>query len=357
MALNVAPFSLAGRPTVLLAPYEFSVFGAKTAVCYLRYRLVDVIAVVDPMSAGKTVEDIVGFGGTVPVLRDVDSAVSLGAEVAVVGIAPRGGQLSGELRPVVERCVELGLDVVSGLHDFLGRDPSIARAASRSGSRIWDVREVSAGGVVGTGRGCQSGAYSVLVVGTDCNVGKMTATVELFQTAVARGLNAAWAATGQTGIMLRGRGVAVDRVISDFVAGAVEELVNFEGEGRDLLFIEGQGSLVHPGFAAVTLGLMFGAMPDCMVLVHAPSRETIGDSKFEMPGVQDLVNLYETVMAPLKETPVVAIALNTAGFDDTTARVTIERIAAETGRATTDPVRFGAGVILDAIARNAEGHN
>ena len=349
----MAPFSLAGRPTVLLAPHAFSVFGAKTAVCYLRYRGADVVAVVDPVTSGQTVQEVIGFGGSIPVVRDVDSAVSLGAEVAIVGIAPRGGHLSVDLRPCVEQSLAKGLDVVSGLHDFLSRDPELARAASKSGSRIWDVREVSPGEAIGTGRGCEGKTYCVLLVGSDCNVGKMTATVELYNAAMDRGLNAAWAATGQTGIMLRGRGIAVDRVVSDFVAGAVEELVRYEGADRDFLFVEGQGSLVHPGYSGVTLGLMHGAMPDSMVLVHAPSRDRIGDSPFEMPDIGTLVGLYETAMAPLKKVPVVAIALNSAGVDEATSRDTIGRMAVETGLPTTDPVRYGAGVILDAIIQDA----
>jgi uncharacterized NAD-dependent epimerase/dehydratase family protein len=347
--LNSAPFALTGRRTILLAPGDFSTFGAKTAVCYLRYRGGDVVAVVDPVSSGRRVEEVVGFGGDVPVVADVRATLAFDPEISVVGVAPRGGALSGSLRAAVLDSVAKGLDVVSGLHDFLSEDREISAAARKSGSRLWDVRMAPPVQSVGTGRGCVTGARTVLTVGSDCNVGKMTVTVELFDQASRQGLRAAWAATGQTGIMLRERGVCVDRVIADFVGGVAEELVNYEGRDHDLLFVEGQGSLLHPGYAGVTLGLMYGVMPDCMVLVHAASRVTIGDSPVVVPPLGQLVTLHEATMAPFKKSPVVAIALNTAGLENDAARDIIEKASKETRLPVSDPIRFGSRQILDAV--------
>jgi uncharacterized NAD-dependent epimerase/dehydratase family protein len=205
--------------------------------------------------------------------------------------------------------------------------------------------------MVGTGLGCKTGAKTILTVGSDCNVGKMTATLELYNEAATRGLKASWAATGQTGMMLRERGIAIDRVIADFVSGAAEELVDYEGAGHEILFVEGQGSIVHPGYAGVMLGLMFGVMPDCMVMVHAPSRSKIGDSPYDMPDLVDLVRLYENVMSPLKKSPVVAVILNTAGFEEAKARDMIERAQSETGLPVSDPVRFGLDAVLDGALK------
>lgn len=348
-SLSFAPFALAGRRTILLTPGDFSTFGAKTAVCYLRYRGDDVVAVVDSACDRKRVEDVVGFGGDVPVVAEVSATLAHDPEVAVIGVAPRGGRLSDALRSAVLECVEKGLDVVSGLHDFLADDKEISAAARGSGARLWDVRRVPHHPNVGTGRGCQTGAGTVLTVGSDCNVGKMTATVELFNAAVERGHDAAWAATGQTGMMLRERGVCVDRVIADFIGGATEELVNFEGREHDFLVVEGQGSLLHPGYAGVTLGLMYGAMPDCMVLVHAASRVTIGDGPFQVPPLGTLIRLHEAAMEPLKPSPVVAIALNTVGFETDAARDIIDHARKETGLPVSDPIRFGSGEILEAV--------
>jgi len=251
-------------------------------------------------------------------------------------------------------CVHAGMDVVSGLHDFLREDEAIAEAAAQSGSQVWDVREVSEAHAVGTGRGCITGAKSVLFVGSDCNVGKMTATVEVFNEAARRGVNAAWAATGQTGMMLRGKGIAIDRVVADFIGGAAEALVNHEGRDRDVVFVEGQGSVVHPGYAGVTLGLMYGVMPDCMVLAHVPSRAHIGDSPFLMPPSADLVRLYEQAMAPLKISPVVAIAMNTAGFEAAAACDIMARAGHDTGLPVFDPVRFNASGLVDAILNHLQ---
>lgn len=349
MTLNCSPFPMRGRRTVLLAEGDFSTFGAKTAVCYLRYRTPDVVAVVDGTRAGMTAQDAVGFGGAVPVVADVARAVELGAELAVVGMAPRGGQLAPTFRRLIEDCLRSGLDVASGLHTLLSDDPSLRSLAQRHDARIWDVRAVPEMSSIGTGRGAVTGAYTVLVTGSDCNVGKMTATVELVLEARRRGIRASWAATGQTGIMLRGQGIAIDRVIADFTAGATEELVNAEGKGQDILFVEGQGSLVHPGYGGVTLGLVLGAMPDGQILVHAADHETIGDTGVAMPPLGDIIDRCERATLPFKKSPVLAVALNTAGLDAKVARDKIDDTARITGLPVTDPVRLGAGPLLDAV--------
>ena len=350
-AIARAPFELAGRRTLLLADGDFTTFGAKTAVCYLRYRSAECVAVLDASNPHTTVEQAVGFGGDVPIVKSIEEALANKPEVAVVGVAPVGGGLDDALRAQIVACLEAGVDIVSGLHVFLNDDEALVATAETNGARMWDVRPADGPWQVGTGAGCTTGAKTVLVAGTDCNVGKMTATLQLYDAAVAAGVNAAWAATGQTGMMLRGRGVCIDRVVSDFTAGATEALVNEEGAGRDVVFVEGQGSLVHPGYAGVTLGLLFGAMPDCIVLVHSATRTEIGDSGFAMPALVDMVELHEATMAPLKRSPVVAIAVNTAGLDDTTASGMIEQIRRETGLPACDPVRDDAAVPLEAIRK------
>lgn len=349
MAINHAPFPLAGRRALLLAEAKFSMLDAKTAVCYLRYRRGDVAAVLDSTKRGRRVEEFVGFGGDVPIVGRVGEALSLRPEIAVVGVAPRGGRLDHTLRGPILECVEAGMDVVSGLHTLLEEDAEISRAARRSGSRIWDVRRVPEMGVVSGGKGCTTGARTVLLTGTDCNVGKMTAALELFEEAQRRGMNVAWAATGQTGIMLRERGICVDRVIADFIGGAAEELVNFEGRDRDLVFVEGQGALVHPGFAGVTLGLMFGVVPDCMVLVHEAGRARVRNTDVPMLPLGEHIDIHERIIRPLKRSRVVAVALNTAASDPAAAAETVARIREETGLPADDPVRAGASGILDAV--------
>jgi uncharacterized NAD-dependent epimerase/dehydratase family protein len=246
-------------------------------------------------------------------------------------------------------CIEAGLDIINGLHVYLANIDEIVRAAGRSGSRLWDVRRVPEIRAVASGRGCTTGAKTVLVAGTDCNVGKMTTTVELHRALSSKDVDAGWAATGQTGIVLHGRGVAIDAVVADFIGGAAEELVNFEGEGREVVVVEGQGSLIHPGYAGVTLGLLFGVVPDCIVLAHAAGRERVGESHVRMPPVRQMIELHESTMRPLKETRVVAMALNTAGIEEGRALEMISELHEKTGLVVNDPVRFGASDIAGAV--------
>jgi uncharacterized NAD-dependent epimerase/dehydratase family protein len=347
--LTEAPFPIKGRKALLLANRMFSPEWAKTAACFLMYRAADAVAVLDCEQEGKTAAEILGFGGDVPVVGDIDGALARKPELAIVGTAPMGGVLDGELRGEVLACLRAGLDVVSGLHVFLDRDIECRVAMAASGAKAWDVRRVHGTFPVSTGDGCTTGASAVMVVGTDCNVGKMTVALELCRAAVDKGVDASWAATGQTGMILRERGICVDRVISDFVGGASEELVNAEGEGRDIVFVEGQGAIVHPGYAGVTLGLLFGTMPDCMVLAHVAGRDKLKRLETPIRPLPELVQLHERLMAPFKSSPVVGVALNTDGLSEAQARAEVESVEKETGLPATDVVRFGCGPVLDAV--------
>lgn len=329
----------------------FSPAEAKTAVCFLMYRSADVAAVLDPDQAGKTVQDVLGFGGKVPVVGTVDEALALRPEVAIVGTAPRGGALESDFREDILDCLRAGVDVVSGMHEFLEDDAEFRDASTSSGATIWDVRRVPSARKVSAGDGCTTGARSVLLVGTDCNVGKMTVTVELHQAAVAKGIKAAWAATGQTGIILKERGLAVDRVVADFIGGAAEDLVNEEGAGKDLVLVEGQGAIIHPGYAGVTLGLMYGVMPDCMILVHSVERDALKRLETPVRPLPELIDLHQRLMAPFKNSPVVGVALNTSSLDEAGARETVERVRDETGLPAADVVRFGCEPVLEAALK------
>lgn len=339
---------------MLLANHLFSPTWAKTAVCFLMYRAGDAVAVLDADQAGSTAGEILGFGGKVPVVETIEQALALGPEVAIVGTAPMGGVLDGELHAEIVACLEAGVDVVSGLHVFLQDDLDCLEAMARSGAGVWDVRKVSDKLEVSKGDGCTTGARTVMVVGTDCNVGKMTVALELCRCASGRGISASWAATGQTGMILRERGICVDRVISDFVGGATEALVNVEGESSDLVFVEGQGAIIHPGYAGVTLGLLYGAMPDCMVLAHVAGREQLKRLETPILPLAELIELHERLLVPFKDSPVVAVTLNTSGLDEAEARAEIERVEKQTGLPTGDVVRFGCDSVLDAVLSHVE---
>lgn len=345
-----------GRPRrlALLAEGAFTPTEAKSAVGVLRYRASEVAAVIDSTRAGVTAHAACGVGGDVPVVRDVAEAAAAGADSLLIGIAPQGGGLPPAARAAVEQALERGWDVLSGLHVFLADDPALAALAAGSGARILDARRPPAGRPIAAARAAGVGASVVLTVGSDCNVGKMTAALELVAELRRRGTRAAFVATGQTGIFVADRGVAVDAVVSDFAAGAIEAQVLAAARDADVVVVEGQGALHHPAYSGVTLSLLHGAAPESLVLCHATGRAELRVGDERDPGrpvaaLTDLVAAYETAAAWVRPAAVAAVALNTLGLGDEPARRAIREAAAATGLPATDPVRFGAGPIADAV--------
>jgi len=335
---------------LLLADGQLGTVGAKTAACFVRYRGEDAAVVLDATHAGQTVEDILGYGGSIPIVANVEEAKVFEPRIAVVGVAPRGGTLDAALQGRILECIDAGMDIVNGLHVHLSEDKRFQEALGYSRSRIWDVRHVPQEGGVATGKGCVTGAKTVLLVGTDCSVGKMTVAVELYREALRRGIHASWAATGQTGMILRERGIAIDAVIGDYMSGAAESLVNFEGRSKDIVLVEGQGSLFHPGYGAVTLALMLGVMPDCMVLVHDVCKETIkGYDEIAIPPLREVIQHHQRIMRPFKEVPFAGVALKTGGLDEREAKRRILEAGRDTALPAGDVLRFGSREILDGI--------
>jgi uncharacterized NAD-dependent epimerase/dehydratase family protein len=199
-------------------------------------------------------------------------------------------------------------------------------------------------------------AYVILAVGTDCNVGKMTVQLELRNEFSRRGHRVRFVATGQTGIFIEGWGIAVDAVVADFIAGAAERLVLQGAEDADILLVEGQGSLIHPGYSGVTLGLLHGTCPDALILCHQVTRDYIGDYHgrepwVRIPPLSEMIEIYESAAAPVRPTRVIGIALNTFDLDDERARAAVRRATDETGLPATDPVRFGPAPLVETILR------
>ena len=247
------------------------------------------------------------------------------------------------------------MDVVNGLHMFVGDDPAFAAAAKRTGARIYDFRRPPERMEVASGRPHLPGKHVILTVGTDCAIGKMSVSLELRRSALAAGDSAVFVPTGQTGMMIEGWGVAVDRVISDFVQGTVEWMIE-EAEGRgDWILVEGQGSLDHPAYSSVTLGLIHGATPHAMVMVHKPGLAAHDfdhrpDVSFPIARLPGFIRLHESVAGLVAPSKVVGVALNTMLYpDDADARRVIAQLAEETELPTDDPVRFGADRLWPAV--------
>lgn len=333
-----------------LAEGRFGPMTSKTANACIRYAPERVVAVIDSTKAGRTAQDVLGFGGGIPVITTVAEGLAHKPTALLIGIAPQGGRLPTEMRAIVRQALEQGLEVWSGLHFFLADDPEFAPIAREKGVAIRDLRRAPADLEVATGRVREVDATVVLTVGTDCNIGKMTTQLQLRTALRARGHRTAFAATGQTGILLEGRGIAVDAVIADFIAGAAERLTLEAAHDADLVLVEGQGSLAHPGYSGVTYGLIHGSLPHAFVLCDQPSRPHITNNPWvPMPSLSDMIRLHELAVAPLRPAPVIAIALNTFDLSEEDARRAVERATAETGLPATDPVRFDPAPVVDAI--------
>ena len=335
----------ARRILILGEGFSHDAHYGKTMRGIVRYGPDPVVAILDSKRPGETHEGI-------PIVGTVEAALSHEPTVAVVGVATQGGRFPPAWRELLKQCISAGLDVESGLHEFVSEDPELFALAREHGVELRDLRKPPEGLSVPTGANLEVDATIVLTVGSDCAIGKKTVAVELDLEARSRGLASVFVPTGQTGIAIAGWGIAVDAVVADFLAGAAEQLV-VEGarRGGEILFVEGQGSLVHPMYSGVTLGLVHGAVPHLFVLCHsAGATEIEGSPGHPIPPLSELVELHERIALPARKAKVACIALNTAGMEeDEEARAAIASVVAETGLPTDDPVRFGAQHVLDAL--------
>jgi len=339
------------RRYLVLAPHLFATRSAKTAHGVIAYSTDITVAVVDPDHAGKRVRDVVHYlDSDAPIVATVAEGLAFGPTSLLVGTAPPGGALPLEWRAEVSAAIRAKLEIVSGLHDFLGEDVEFRGLADEHDTRIWDLRLPPAAPLF-SGAAYDIAAKILLTVGSDCAVGKMTASLELTRAARERNADAVFVPTGQTGIAIAGWGTSIDRVIADFAPGATEQLV-LEGErrARDLLIVEGQGGINHPAYAPVTLALLYGSAPDALVLVHLVTRTEIEGYGIPVLSYRDLIRTYEGLCATVKPARVVGIALNTLGLSDDEARAAIADAREQTHLPVDDLVRFGPYAFYDAIA-------
>jgi uncharacterized NAD-dependent epimerase/dehydratase family protein len=334
------------RRYAVLAEGRFADRHAKTAHGLIRYGRsnAEVAAVIDSTLAGRRVLDVLpNLRRDAPIVGTLREALRYSPTSILVGLAPAGGRLPEAWMAFLWEATGAGLEIVSGLHQRL--------APEFPGAKVWDVREPPEDVALFSGKGFEVKPRVALTVGTNSAVGKLTATLELEHAARERGLAAEFVATGQTGIIVAGWGTCIDAVVSDFAAGASEQLV-LEAARRepDLILVEGQGSLAHPAYSGVTAALLHGSCPDCLVLCADASDDEI------VPGVprptpSHVARLYEELATLVKPAPVVAVSVNTKGLDDGGARAFITATAEETGLPVADPIRGSALPILDAVRR------
>lgn len=279
---------------------------------------------------------------------DAKEAASRGARTMIVGVVNAGGVLPDHWIGAIVSALEAGLDVASGLHTRLSATPAIAEAAEKYGRKLHDVRHTSER--FATGKGVKRPGLRLLTVGTDCSVGKKYTALALEKGMRDRGFDADFRATGQTGVFISGRGAAIDAVVADFISGAVE-WISPAADPNHWDIVEGQGSLYHPSFAGVSLGLLHGAQPDAFIVCHEPTRTTMRGVPAPLPTIGDVIHL--TLTCGRLTNPAircVGLSINTEHLSEEAAREAISTASKIYGLPATDPVRFGVENLVDALA-------
>jgi uncharacterized NAD-dependent epimerase/dehydratase family protein len=329
---------------VILTGGFYNTSRAKTAHGLIRHgKRYRIVAVIDPPMAGQDAGAFLGVRKSIPIVHDLE--FSPPAENLIIGIAPSGGKLRPEWRKTISRALAKGMNVVSGLHDFLGDDPEFSRIASRTGAAIWDVRRPPAK------LNCADGKLSVkcpiiLTAGTDAACGKRTAAMTIVRLAERRGINVGFLATGQTGMMIGcDEGVVADRIPGDFISGEIEERLKWIAQKKkDMIVVEGNGALSHIAYGPVAHGILLGSHATHIVLCHDPSRtERISFPGITIPPIEEEIACYKQY----SDATVAGVALITKGMDDW--KEVIAEYRKRTGTVVVDPIRQGPGKILDAV--------
>lgn len=335
---------------VILTEGHSNPSDAKTACGVVRYRGEEVAGLLDSTQVGKTAEEVLGIGGDIPFISSLDQVE---ADTLLIGIAPAGGGLPEPWRPVLREAIGRHMTVISGLHTFLGEDPELGPLAKEHRTKIFDIRKTPDDLTVSKNIAKDMSSYRVHTVGNDCNVGKMHTAIELSEGLKRAGYTSQFVPTGQTGIMIYGWGIAVDRVISDFVSGATERLL-LEHRDSEFLIVEGQGSLIHPFYSAVTLGLLHGCAPQAMIMCYEAARTLLRHVTMEFPHLDEMISCYESMANIICPSRVIALSINTSTLSDGAAEREIKSVEDQLGLPATDPVRIGPEKLVNAVMKAAQ---
>jgi len=328
------------RRIVILAERRLGPLTSKMANGVIRYLKNEVVAVIDSRNAGKVVQDVLNFGGDIPIYSSLEEAISHNPNILLIGISQKGGKFPSEWYPMIISAIQNRLHIISGLHDYLNDIAEFKVLADKYNVRLTDLRQTKKTGIVARGLAKNFKSKIVLTVGTHGNVGKMTATIEIVKQMQKIGKAADWVATGQIGMLIKGKGLAVDTIKGDFISGAVETAV-------------GQGSIQHLGYSAVALALLHGCLPDAMVLCHR-TGVGISDYGIDTDNLVRMIELHESLVSFIKPSKVVAIAVNTYNLSAEKALSYLDGIRQKTGLPATDPIRFGTDPLCDHLLKYFE---
>ena len=342
------------RRIIILTEGHTEPHAGKTAASVIRYRGHEVAALLDGTQVGKTSGDLLGTGN-VPIVGKLDDVPD--ANTLLLGIAPPGGKIPAPWRAIIlDAIARRKMDVISGLHDFVGDDPEFAAAAKTSGVTIHDVRKNKIK-TIARRKGLRPDCLRVHAVGHDCSIGKMVVSIEVTNGLKKRGLDAKFIATGQTGIMVEGDGLPIDCVVADFVSGAAEQLV-LENQHHEILLVEGQGSLVHPSYSGVTLGLLHGCAPQALLLCYEIGRERVtGVESVKIPPLAEIKRVHDVMSNIHQPCKIIGIGINSRRVSKEEAARERERVKAEFGLPACDVFRDGPDELVEAVIKfkNAGG--
>lgn len=319
----------------------------------LRYRPDDVVAVIDPNKVGETADSVLGYGGNVPVVSSFKEVLQLNPDSLVIGNAPQGGIINDDYRGEIIEAIYAKCDIYNGMHVFLNDNDEFKQAAVKHGVSLFDLRRPPKQLHFPKGTWLNRKVPVLLVVGTDCDTGKMTTAWEITLRLRERGKKIAFLGTGQTGILLGGSGVPIDAVVSDFMAGELEHHISLINEGMDLVVVEGQGSITNYAYSGVTLGLLHGTMPDFLMMTHDPGRE-LDVLDYPMPDIQNLMKLHLNLLSPFKSSIFVGFNLLTYKLDEKSALELLDTFAEQYNLPATDLIRFGNRGLINHLEKVIE---
>lgn len=341
---------------VILAIGSLDYLLSKTGNMLLRYSSQEVVAIIDPNHAGNTSDKVLGWGKKIPVVRSFNKSKKHDPNCLVIGSAPQGGILSDLDRKEVINAIKEKCNIISGMHIFLNEDGEISYLAKKNGVKIVDLRKPPDPPHFPNGSWLSRKFPVLAVVGSDCDTGKMTTAWEIAKSLKSRGKRVEFIATGQTGILLSGTGIAIDAVKSDFMAGEVEFLLDNCSDQTDLAIVEGQGALNNMFYSGVTLGLLHGSMPDFLVFTHEPNRD-LDVTKWKIPEIKDMMQIYIDLLKPFKKSKFLGFNLLTFKMSDDDALKEISSFKNEFNMPATDLVRFKDSGLVESIYENIDKWN